>query len=295
MVHFVPSSSKEAERHSPEKLVRSPSARRRAQWLEVAATGSAFKPPTASLANPFEQSSRQSSTKPTDDSERAHGNGRSVADELGSAVVQMTHEITPENDKQCSPVPSNASLTSEQERAYHEAEQAAVLCEMKRMENCLAEERQRSALLQKTFAQELMAQKDAHARDIAALEEMVGKVLADNQRLSSMVEDLCGQVPLVAELSGSENSRRSTSASGSAQSSSSDDAAGSFNTHLAVCRRSRKDQQETNSNPRTTSSEAEQTTDSEPIPSSVSEVAQPAPVYMAAARRAQALRYIPID
>lgn len=89
---------------------------------------------------------------------------------------------------------SNLSYTSEQWRAFQELEQAEMLCEFRRLEINLAEERSRNAELQKLFATELMAQKDAHARDVIALEDMVGKVLNENKRLSGMVEQLCGKV-----------------------------------------------------------------------------------------------------
>jgi hypothetical protein len=91
--------------------------------------------------------------------------------------------------------PHCESYTEEQWKAFHELEQAEMLCEFRRMEMALAEERSRSAQLQKIFAMELMAQKDAHARDVASLEDMVSKVLTENRRLSTMVEHLCGEVP----------------------------------------------------------------------------------------------------
>lgn len=92
------------------------------------------------------------------------------------------------------PLRSNQSYTSEQWKAYQELEQEELRCEHRRLELALNEERSRSNQLQKIFASELMAQKDAHARDVAALEDMVAKVLAENKNLSGMVEQLCGQV-----------------------------------------------------------------------------------------------------
>jgi len=93
----------------------------------------------------------------------------------------------------CSTIPSDESLSAEQLRAYKELEQAEMACALKRMENCLQEERDRRNMLQQTFATELMQQKDAHSRDVAALEDMISKVLAENRRLSNMVEGLCGK------------------------------------------------------------------------------------------------------
>eukprot|EP00427_Karlodinium_veneficum_P010837 CAMPEP_0169083038 /NCGR_PEP_ID=MMETSP1015-20121227/11864_1 /TAXON_ID=342587 /ORGANISM="Karlodinium micrum, Strain CCMP2283" /LENGTH=386 /DNA_ID=CAMNT_0009142933 /DNA_START=94 /DNA_END=1254 /DNA_ORIENTATION=- len=98
------------------------------------------------------------------------------------------------SDHDSSNIQTNKSLTSEQLQAYREVEQAEMTCELKRMENMLLEERDRNAKMQNTFAHELMAQRDAHTRDVKALEDVIAKVLEDNRRLSSMVDGLCGQV-----------------------------------------------------------------------------------------------------
>jgi hypothetical protein len=98
------------------------------------------------------------------------------------------------SDHDSSNIHTNKSLTSEQLQAYREVEQAEMMCELKRMENMLLEERERNTNLQNTFAHELMAQRDAHSRDVKALEDVISKVLEDNRRLSTMVEGLCGQV-----------------------------------------------------------------------------------------------------
>lgn len=98
------------------------------------------------------------------------------------------------SDPDSSNIRTDKSLTSEQLQAYREVEQAEMTCELKRMENMLLEERERNTNLQNTFAHELMAQRDAHSRDVKALEDVISKVLEDNRRLSNMVEGLCGQV-----------------------------------------------------------------------------------------------------
>lgn len=237
--------------------------------------------------------------------------------------VDAVKKSPAENNNHCSTIPSNPSLTSEQERAYNEAEQAAMACEVRRMENCLAEERERNAMLQKTFAMELMAQKDAHARDITALEAMIGKVLADNRRLSGIVEGLCGQAEQSRDIvSGSDrDSRTSTSASGtpkgpSKRSPNHSDSNGdetssssrprSRGSRLRAVERDRgvhgsspqhtsSEGEPNGSSHHPASSEAEQTTDSEPMPSSSGEAAQPALAQVPAARKGHRLVYTVID
>jgi hypothetical protein len=66
--------------------------------------------------------------------------------------------------------------------------------EIRRLETALKEERTRGHQLKQTFAEELMAQKDAHSRDIDMLEKMLAKVMEENGNLSSMVRRLCAQV-----------------------------------------------------------------------------------------------------
>lgn len=182
------------------------------------------------------------------------------------------------NGQGCSTVPSDESLTTEQLRAYKELEQAEMACEVKRIENCLAEERERSTLLQKTFATELIAQKDAHARDVAALEDMITKVLSENRRLSSMVEGLCGQVekggaafqglsPASTCSSGLSTNRSKPSPVQSG--SSGDEASSSQDSKHKHCSHSlAKERTANNASPHPVSSEAEHSMDSEQIPSS---------------------------
>jgi len=111
----------------------------------------------------------------------------------GSPVVTDTESFPKEQPPSLYTSPDE-DYTSEQWKAFEELEQAEMLCEFRRLEIALAEERSKSAQLQKIFAIELMAQKDAHSRDVRALEDMVGKVLNENKRLSGLVEKLCGDV-----------------------------------------------------------------------------------------------------
>lgn len=179
----------------------------------------------------------------------------------------------------CSTIPSDESLSAEQLRAYKELEQAEMACELKRMENCLAEERARTAMLQQTFATELMAQKDAHSHDVAALEDMINKVLVENKRLSTIVEGLCNQHGHRGRASHAGDSPASTCASGNSSSrskrtpihsgSSGDDtsSSGEFRRISTVTKVLGKQSRLCDS-PQPTSSEAEVSTDSEPVPSS---------------------------
>jgi len=96
----------------------------------------------------------------------------------------------PTSDK----IPSEQNYTAEQWDAFRELEEVEMLRENHNLEHLLAQERSRSKQMQKIFATELMAQKDAHTRDVSALEAMVSKVVAENKKLSGMVEKLCGQV-----------------------------------------------------------------------------------------------------
>jgi len=195
---------------------------------------------------------------------------------------------TSEKAKHCSTIHSqDESLTTEQLKAYKELEHAEMACDMKRMENCLTEERERSKSLQKMFATELCAQKDAHSRDVASLESMIGKVLAENQRLTNMVEGLCSKVEQGKAFPGlqsptpsstcpsgntSSRSKHSPMQSGSsAGTRSEDDTPTSLDSRhkKSILNRvhtlSKKDRAVS---PRPMSSEADHTTDSELIPSS---------------------------
>jgi len=198
---------------------------------------------------------------------------------------------TSEKNKHCSTIPSDDSLTPEQLRAYKEVEQAEMACEVKRMENLLTEERERSSSLQKLFATELMAQKEAHTNDVASLENMISKVLAENKRLSTMVEGLSGQVkasrgqlsPASSSTcpSGSTSPPSSNTSNRSKRSpvqsgSSGDDAPGRLDPkhksniihRLRTLNKDHKDRAVDTSSPHPMSSEAEQGTDSDRTPSS---------------------------
>jgi len=107
-----------------------------------------------------------------------------------SALALSEDGAGPTSDK----IPSEQNYTAEQWDAFRELEEVEMLRENHNLEHLLAQERSRSAQMQKIFATELMAQKDAHTRDVSALEAMVSKVVAENKKLSGMVEKLCGQV-----------------------------------------------------------------------------------------------------
>jgi len=81
-------------------------------------------------------------------------------------------------------------LTAEQYQAYQELEQAELLAEIRRLEVIVEEEREEKKLLRDTFAAELMAQQDAHQRDVKVLEDVVAKVVEENHQLSDMVVKL---------------------------------------------------------------------------------------------------------
>jgi len=202
------------------------------------------------------------------------------ASEDGSMDHQGSSEKSSEKHH-CSTIRSDESLTTEQLRAYKELEQAEMSCEMKRLENHLVEERERSGQLQRMFTTELMGQKEAHARDVAALEDMIGKVLEENKRLSSMVEGLCEQAGHGDKDLSRIRSPSSTCASGDTptrsplQSGSSGEEAptNSDSRHKgATLRRALLNKERKLNNDidkdHPSSSEAEHTTDSEQIPSS---------------------------
>merc|ERR1719401_1464114 len=120
--------------------------------------------------------------------------GDSVQEEFATKRQSSPKAADSSSDQDSSNIKTDKSLNSEQLQAYREVEQAEMTCELQRMENVLSEERERNIQLQNTFSQELIAQRDAHTRDVKALEDVIAKVLEDNRRLSVMVEGLCGQV-----------------------------------------------------------------------------------------------------
>jgi len=218
---------------------------------------------------------------------------QSVGSPGHQSVYPSDDGSTSEKHKHCSTIPSDhGSLTTDQLKAYRELEQAEMACALKRAENCLVEERERSASLQTMFATELMAQKDAHTRDVASLEDMVTKVLAENQRLSNMVEGLCAQVgqaerpprgaqsPTPSSTCPSSNasrSKRSPTQSGSSEEGSACSADSKHNSSIlhrvhALSKNSMVNS--SSSSPQPASSEADHTTDSELVPSS-DETSQP--------------------
>jgi hypothetical protein len=99
-----------------------------------------------------------------------------AAEAFGSATVRGDADAQ-RTDARATP-PSTSSTCAE---LYQELE---------RVEISLVQERGHSEQIERTYRQKLEEQHKLHAQDVAALEEMICEVLAENQRLASRVSAL---------------------------------------------------------------------------------------------------------
>lgn len=141
--------------------------------------------------HPSRADSQEENTSSCDSAQRKECKRSTVFSSVSTCAYPSGSSNGSSTDLKDSP---SLSYTAEQWEAFHELEEAEMRNEIRRLEMALAEERHRGHQLQQTFAEELMAQKDAHTRDITVLEDMLAKVMEENGNLSMMVRRLCAQV-----------------------------------------------------------------------------------------------------